>query len=179
MTINHRLCKNLYHHAGLMKLPIIFHLTQRHGGIYGLVDKVHVPGLEEVLREFPETIFIGHAPAFWNEIDGDIKPGNRGGYPKGPIKKAGRLWELMEKYPNLYGDISAGSGFNAISRDLEAGYRFIKKFHKKIFFGTDCFFVKEEPPEILTYFQNALKNKKITKTAYENIMSKNFLRVFK
>ena len=32
--------------------------------------------------------------------------------------------ELLRKYPNLYGDLSAGSGYNAITRDPAFGDAF-------------------------------------------------------
>ena len=178
MSITSPLCKNLFYHAGKEKMPVLFHLSPKRGGLYGLIDKPGLPGLEEVLREFPDTIFIGHAPSFWNEIDGELKPAARNGYPKGPIKKDGRLWELMEKYPNLYGDFSAGSGHNALTRDPDAGIRFIKKFNEKIFFGTDMFFKKDTPPMHMTMMKNALKNSLISKLVYENIMHCNFERMF-
>ncbi|MFA6715150.1 MAG: hypothetical protein WCS27_07220, partial [Victivallaceae bacterium] len=172
------LYKNLFYYAGKEKMPILFHLSPKRGGLYGMIDKPGLPGLEAVLEEFPDTVFIGHAPSFWNEIDGELKPADRGRYPKGPIRKAGRLWDLMEKYPNLYGDFSAGSGHNALTRDPKLGIRFINKFHKKIFFGTDFFFKKDSPPRHLTMMKNALKNGATSKPAYENIMHRNFERIF-
>ncbi|MCK5844697.1 MAG: amidohydrolase family protein [Victivallales bacterium] len=173
------LYKNLFHHAGECGLPVLFHLSPRKCGLYGVIDKHGLPGLEEVLREFPKTIFIGHAPAFWNEIDEDAKSSKaRNGYPKGPIKNEGALWRLMETCPNLYGDFSAGSGHNALTRDPETGVRFLKKFQKKVFFGTDMFMVKKEPPMHLVMMNDLLKNKKISKALYEDITHRNFERVF-
>jgi predicted TIM-barrel fold metal-dependent hydrolase len=178
LPVTDPLYKNLFYHAGLNKMPVLFHLSPRKGRLYGMIDKPGLPGIETVLKEFPDTIFIGHAPSFWNEIDGKLKPAARNGYPKGLIEKNGVLWKLMDKYPNLYGDFSAGSGHNALTRDPKKGIRFLKKFHKKIFFGTDMFFVKKAPPMHLIMMQDLLKEKKITKTVYENIMHRNFTRVF-
>ena len=179
LNVTDPLYKNLFHHAGECGLPIIFHLSPKKGGLYGMIDKHGLPGLEEVLREFPKTIFIGHAPTFWNEIDDDVKaPGKRNGYPKGAIINKGALWRLMETYPNLYGDFSAGSGHNALTRDPDVGAEFINKFHKKIFFGTDMFMVKKEPPMHLTMMNSLLADKKITKSVYEDITHRNFERVF-
>ena len=177
LPVTSPLYKNLFFHAGEENLPIIFHLSPKKGGLYGMIDKPGLPGLEEVLKEFPKTKFVGHAPAFWNEIDGNLKPSMRNAYPTGLIKKKGSLWNLMEKYDNLYGDFSAGSGHNALTRDPKKGIDFLTKFNKKIFFGTDMFFHKEEAPMHLTMMKEALDNKKVTKTIYENIMHKNFERV--
>lgn len=178
LPVTDRRFKNLFHHAGQEKMPVLFHLTGRCGSTYGLIDKPGLPGLEAVLAEFPNTLFIGHAPAFWNEIDGDLKRSLRDRYPKGPIEKDGSLWHLMESYPNLHADMSAGSGHNALTRDPESGIRFLRTFHRRVFFGTDMFFVKREPPMHLTMMREALAGKKITKTMYENIMHRNFTRVF-
>ena len=43
----------------------------------------------------------------------------------------------MRDYPNLHGDISAGSGYNALTRDPEFGVAFVNEFHDRLFFGTD------------------------------------------
>jgi len=172
------LYKNLFYHAGEEGLPVLFHLSPKRGGLYGMIDKPGLPGLEEVLKEFPKTIFIGHAPSFWNEIDGSLQNSMRNAYPKGPITKKGALWKLIKKYKNLYGDFSAGSGHNALTRDPKKGIEFINTFADNIFYGTDMFFQKEEAPMHLVMMQDALKNKTITKTVYEKIMHKNFERVF-
>lgn len=70
---------------------------------------------------------LGHSQVFWSEIGADVTMQNRSGYPAGRVTP-GRLVELMRDYPNLYGDLSAGSGFNAISRDLEFGCAFLEQF---------------------------------------------------
>ena len=49
----------------------------------------------------------------------------------------GAIDRLMETYPNIYGDLSAGSGSNAISRDLEFGREFLIRRQDRICFGTD------------------------------------------
>jgi predicted TIM-barrel fold metal-dependent hydrolase len=180
LPVDHPLCKALYRAAELEKMPMIFHFVTKAGVMYGVTDSLHLPRLEKVLQEFPRAIFIGHSPAFWNEIDGDLKQSQRNGYLSGPIKRKGRLWDLMEKYSNLCADTSAGSGYMALSRDQEKGMEFLQKFNKKLFFGTDRFSSIDEPiPPIIDFLKNGLKDKKLTKAAYENIMHKNFERVFK
>ena len=178
LPITHPLYKNLFHHAGLQNMPVLFHLTAMRRGMYGAIDKFHLPGLEEVLGEFPDTVFIGHAPAFWNEIDGNLSVKDREEYPSTPIRKKGRVQKLFAAYPNLYGDLSAGSGYNAVSRDPEVGYRFMQKFNRRLFFGTDRFESKDEPiPPILPFMKKARRTGKITNAAFENIMHRNYERV--
>jgi len=65
-------------------------------------------------------------------------------YPKGPVKSPMRVPYLLKKYSNLYGDLSAGSGFNAISRDPECGYKFLEEFQDKLLFGTDICHVNQK-----------------------------------
>ena len=43
----------------------------------------------------------------------------------------------MEKYPNIYGELSAGSGANSISRNLDFGREFLIRRQDRIMFGTD------------------------------------------
>lgn len=166
-------CQNLFHHCGQAGLPVLFHMADRVGGVYGLADDLGIPRLERMLRKFPNTNFIGHAMAFWAEIDGNVTPETRGGYPKGKIEKDGRLWELLRNYPNLYGDLSAGSGYNAISRDPETGIRFMEEFQDKLLFGTDICHVTQEVP-IVPYFESLRQNKTLSPIAYQKITNDNF-----
>jgi len=169
---------NLFDHCGRVGMPILFHLTGREGGTYGVIDRLGLPGLERALRKFPRTIFIGHAPAFWSEIAADVRAKTRDGYPGGPVRKPGRLWRLLSKHRNLYGDLSAGSAFNAIHRDPEVGYRFLEKYRRKLFFGTDRFTSADEPvPPMLSWLRDTCAGGHISAGAFEDIMSRNFLRV--
>lgn len=177
MPVTHPLYQNLFYHAGLEKMPLLFHFTGRRYGTYGARDAIHLPGLEKMLKQFPDTVFIGHGPAFWAEIAWDVDSRGREGYPRTPVEKKGRLWTLLEKYPNLYGDISAGSGCNALKRTPSVGFEFLSKFNKQLFFGTDRFGPGLPVPPIVGLMKDALQNKQITKTEYNNIMSANFKRV--
>lgn len=169
---------NLFAQCGELDMPVLFHLVDRIGAPYGLVDDIYLPRLEKALKELPKTIFIGHAMSFWAEISADVSEETRGGYPKGPITKLGRLQELLRKYDNLYGDLSAGSGFNAITRDPEYGYKFLEEFQDKLLFGTDFCHHNQEVP-IVDYIKNALKEGRISKTAYEKITRLNAEKLLK
>lgn len=169
---------NLFAQCGELDMPVLFHLVDRIGAPYGLVDDIYLPRLEKALKELPKTIFIGHAMSFWAEISADVSEETRGGYPKGPITKPGRLQELLRKYDNLYGDLSAGSGFNAITRDPEYGYKFLEEFQDKLLFGTDFCHHNQEVP-IVDYIKNALREEKISQTAYEKITRLNAEKLLK
>jgi len=166
-------CQNLFHQCGQAGMPVLFHTADRVGGVYGLADDPGLPRLERMLRDFPATNFIGHAMAFWAEIDGNITDEARGGYPKGKIEKEGRLWKLLRTYPNLYGDLSAGSGYNAISRDPEAGIRFMEEFQNKLLFGTDIGHVNQDVP-IVPYFESLRNERRLSTSAYQKITNDNF-----
>lgn len=170
------LCINLFRQCGKSGLPVLFHMADKIGGRYGLVDSIHLPRLEKALKECPETIFIGHAMAFWSEISADVSNKTRGGYPKGPVKHPGRLVQLLKKYPNLYGDLSAGSGYNAITRDRKYGYRFLQEFQDKLLFGTDLCHVVQEVP-IVDYFEEILKKGIISAEAHRKITHTNAERI--
>ena len=117
-------------------MPVIFHIGNDQND-YGVIDEMGLPRLEKVLQMFPNLKFLGHSQKFWAEISGDLTAEERDGYPTGKVVPGGRVVELMRKYPNLYCDLSAGSGFNAISRDPEFGYAFFEEFQDRLFFGTD------------------------------------------
>jgi hypothetical protein len=172
------LCANMYKHAGKIGFPIIFHMAvDVTYGLYGLADDLGLPRLERMLQAFPETIFVGHAMCFWAEISSDANDETRGGYPKGPIPSGGRVPELMRKYPNLYGDISAGSGFNALSRDPEFGFKFLDEFQDRLLFGTDLCHVGQVDP-IAPYLRKSLADGKISQEVFDKIADKNAIKLF-
>ena len=58
--------------------------------------------------------------------------------PPGPIKRGGVTDKLLADYPNLFGDLAANSGNNALSRDPEFTADFLKRHQDKLIFGSDC-----------------------------------------
>ena len=79
---------------------------------------------------------IGHAQTWWANISADVPATDL--YPKGPVKPGGLLDRLLDEYPNLYADLSAGSGYNALTRDEEFTAGFLERNHTKLLFGSDC-----------------------------------------
>ena len=129
-------CINLYRQAGQFGLPVLFDMQDRPDG-YGLRDEFGLPRLERALQLCPGTIFIGHGPTFWAEISGEVPSDSRSGYPAGPVAPGGATPRLMRGYANLWADISAGSGHNALTRDPAFGVEFLDEFQDKLMFGTD------------------------------------------
>lgn len=114
--------------------PITIHFQDGERGFnQGIADH-----LETYLKRYKRVRIIGHAQTWWANISADVPPPTKTLYPKGPVKPGGLLDRLMEKYPNLYGDMSAGSGYNALSRDEAFTAGFIKRHRKQLLFGSDC-----------------------------------------
>jgi len=170
------LCMNFFHYVEKAGLPLTFHLAPRQGSFYGLVDEVGLPRLERALIAFPKLVFLGHSQPFWAEVGRNlIEKGQRIPYPKGPVEP-GRLVELMRLYPNLMGDLSAGSGFGAVSRDLEFGCAFMEEFQDRLLWGTDIANVPQELP-IVDFFRKIEEEKLISEAAYEKITWRNANRL--
>lgn len=136
----------LFRAAAEVGLPILFHLDSVRN-----FDKPGLPGLESVLQQVPEGIFIGHAQGFWASISGDASANEMQGYPKGNVAPGGALDRLMDAYPNLYGDVSAGSGANAIMRDMNFGRDFVIRRADRLLFGTDFLRPQQEIPQFNLY----------------------------
>ena len=49
------------------------------------------------------------------------------------------MWQYLDTHPNLHCDLSAGSGFRAISRDPKVGRKFLMKYQDRCLFGRDYF----------------------------------------
>lgn len=157
-------------------LPLTFHAAPRFGGCYGCVDEVGLPRLEKVLKSFPKLVFLAHSQPFWAEISTDvIQDGKRVDYPAGRVTP-GRVVELMRTCPNLYGDLSGFSGFNAISRDPEFGYTFMEEFQDRLCWGTDIANVPQTLP-IVAYFHKLASETLISHEAYEKITWQNANRL--
>ena len=122
--------------------------------------------LERTLKACPETIFVGHAPGFWRYISGDEST-DPAVYPRGPITPGGVLHRLLDDYPNLWADLSAGSALTAISRDVDHGRDFILRHQDRLMFGRDAdgnrlqefLPTLDLPPEVMDKIrcENALK----------------------
>lgn len=117
--------------------PVTFHTITPEVQSYGVLDDPGLPRFEKVLRQFPELKFFGHSPGFWNEVSGSLGPGEKNGYPKGPVQPGGVLVRLLREYPNLNGDLSAGSGLNALTRDPAFTYEFADEFQDRLLLGLD------------------------------------------
>lgn len=172
--------ENLFRAAQSAGLPLTFHLAPQEGGFYGLIEEE--PGLkklERALQKFPDLKFFGHSQVFWGEMAANVDDMGRRGYPKGKITEEGAVAKLLRKYPNLYGDLSAGSGCNALMRDEEYAVKFLNEFQDKLMFGTDycaCSSVEllSKLGDFLLKFRD---EKKISDTVFQKIAKGNITRL--
>jgi len=91
----------------------------------------------KMLEKYPRVNFIGHAQTWWANIDKNHHD-QKVLYPKGKITAGGLTDRLLSDYPNLYGDISAGSGLNSLLRDEDHAREFLRRHKDKLLYGSDC-----------------------------------------
>jgi predicted TIM-barrel fold metal-dependent hydrolase len=139
-------CIALFRKAGELKCPVVLHLDvpflpdQKTGKPVAQAQWFggDVDNLERALQLCPQTNFIGHAPGFWRFISGDAET-NPEAYARGSVTAGGKVPRMLEKYPNLYADLSAGSGLNALRRDPKHGREFVLKFADRLLFARDYY----------------------------------------
>lgn len=155
-----------------LELPLLTHmndiLTNK-----GIVDEEGLVYLEKALKKYPKFIYIGHSQPFWVEIA--QYTGDRNAYQPGNVKP-GKLIELFNNYENLYGDLSANSGGNAILRDADFGIEFLDKYQDKLLYGTDTLSKNMHYP-LGAYLDSLLGQKKITREAYAKICNENAVKL--
>jgi predicted TIM-barrel fold metal-dependent hydrolase len=129
--------RRAYALAAELNVPILIHFQEvDHFENEGTWSTGFAAKFESVLKAFPKTTFIGHADAFWANVSADYH--NEAAYPSGPIARGGITDRLLGDYPNLYGDLSANSGNNMLSRDAEFTRDFLRRHQDKLLFGSDC-----------------------------------------
>jgi predicted TIM-barrel fold metal-dependent hydrolase len=92
----------------------------------------------KVLEKYSKTIFIGHAQTWWANIDKAYVDNNKNLYPKGKVTPGGITDRYLRDYANMFGDLSAGSGLNALKRDPDHARDFLLRHQDKLIYGSDC-----------------------------------------
>ncbi len=170
------LVQNLFRHAEDVRLPLTFHVAARVGGTYGLYDDPGLGQLEECLRRFGELKFLGHSQPFWAEIARLRAPEDRAGYPDYPVEAEGAVPRLMRRYPNLYGDLSAGSGHNALARDRGYAAGFLDEFQDRLLFGTDIC-TPDTPAPLADMLRELRDSGRISQTVFNKIARENAVKL--
>lgn len=128
--------RRVYDVCAEMQVPVMMHIQNYPHFPGEMPYNTGYPEFDKVLSTYKGTSFIGHGDLFWAHISADV-PTDRG-YPSGPIKPGGLTDRFLSDYPNLYADMSANSGNNALSRDPEFSRAFIVRHRSKLIFGSDC-----------------------------------------
>lgn len=107
--------KNMLLFAACAKvgLPVMFHMDRGRN-----LDEKGFTRLQNVLKAYPNLMIIAHSD-WWKGL-GD-----------------GSCGALLDKYPNLYADISCTVGRSAIGRDKVLAREFFVSHADKLLFGTD------------------------------------------
>lgn len=144
-------------------LPMLIHIDNLRN-----MDRPGLPGLEKALRKISDGIFIAHAQGWWASISGGVAQEQMQGYPKTEVAPGGAIDRLMDGYPNLYADLSAGSGANAINRDLSFGREFLIRRADRVLFGTDYLAPGQVVPQLELYHELSLPEEVQEKIFREN-----------
>jgi predicted TIM-barrel fold metal-dependent hydrolase len=113
-----------HHHV-----PVLMHF--QHDTYNMGIERLH-----KMLEKYPTVNFIGHAQTWWGNIDKNHSQPVL--YPKGPVTPGGITDRLLSDYANIFGDLSANSGLNALLRDEDHAREFLKRHQDKLLFGSDC-----------------------------------------
>lgn len=111
------------------RVPVLLHFEE---GRYNM----KLERFRRILEKFPSVTFIGHAISWWGNVDKAYDPSAP--YPKGKIVAGGLTDRLLADFPNMFGDLSAGSGLNALTRDEDHARGFLDRHQDKLIFGSDC-----------------------------------------
>lgn len=110
-------------------VPVLLHF--QHATYNMGIERFHT-----VLEKHPRVTFIGHAQTWWGNIDRNHEQTVL--YPKTKVTPGGITDRLLADYPNMYGDLSAGSGLNSLLRDEEHARGFLERHQDKLVYGSDC-----------------------------------------
>jgi len=172
------LVQNLFKHVEDVGFPLIFDISARRDGGYGLYDDPGLPQIEKCLQKFPKLIILGHGPAFWAEIGKLRSPADRSGYPKYSFDEEGAVPKLFRRYPNMYGDLSAGSGHNAFARNPAYAVQFLNEFQDRLLFGTDIC-APDQPARMAEFLENLMATGKISPETFAKIARGNAIKLLK
>ena len=179
MYADHPKMENLFSHCVKCDLPVIIHVSPSEGFNYGIVDDIGLPRIEKELKKFPELKLIGHSQPFWAEMSADVSEALRNDYPTGKVKE-GRLPKLMREYGNLYCDISAGSGANALMRDKEYAARFLEEFADRVLYGCDfCAVTNRHQFELDKFLDGMVEDGYLSFENYKKIVRENAIKLLK
>jgi predicted TIM-barrel fold metal-dependent hydrolase len=122
--------QKIYQLAQAYRVPVLMHWQ------FGMYNY----GFErfyKMLEKYPRVNFLGHAQTWWGNVDRN-NTDQSVMYPKGSVTRGGTTDRYLSDYPNMHGDLSAGSGLNALTRDEEFARDFLMRHQDKLVYGSDC-----------------------------------------
>jgi predicted TIM-barrel fold metal-dependent hydrolase len=177
MYVDDPIMDNFFYHCGECDMPVTIHIAPQSGGYYGIIDELGLPRLEKMLKKHKKLKIFGHSLLFWSEISADVTNETRDTYPKGKVTD-GRLAYLLREYDNLYCDLSATSGSNALMRDPEYAARFIEEFSDRLMYGCDiCATYNTHPFEFDVWLEKFREDKMISEENYYKFVRGNAERL--
>jgi predicted TIM-barrel fold metal-dependent hydrolase len=120
----------IYSLAAEHRVPVLMH-WQFQMYNYGF-ERFHT-----MLEKYPRVNFLGHAQTWWANVDRQ-NTDQSVMYPKGSVTPGGLTDKYLSDFPNMFGDLSAGSGLNALTRDEDFARDFIARHQDKLIYGSDC-----------------------------------------
>lgn len=179
MYADHPKMENLFSHCVACDMPVLIHVSPKEGFNYGIVDDIGLPRIEKELKKFPNLCLIGHSQPFWAEMSEGLTEDMRNDYPRGRVKE-GRLPKLMREYGNLYCDISAGSGANALMRDREYAARFLEEFSDRVLYGCDfCAVTNTHQFALDKFLDDMVADGYLSMENYKKIVRENAIKLLK
>lgn len=167
---------NLFSYCEELDLPVTIHIAPKMHGYYGIIDELGLPRLEKMLKKHKKLKIFGHSLCFWSEISDNTEE-IRSTYPSGKAT-GGRLTYLLREYENLYCDLSAKSGANALMRDREHAARFIEEFSDRILYGCDiCSRINTFPFKFDEFLTSMREGGEISEENYRKIVRQNAVRL--
>lgn len=164
--------ENLMRHCEKANMPFTIHIGLD-GGEYGIADEPEgLPKLEKALQKFPNLRILGHSQRFWYELSKYEYRDPDYNFNRGKVIPGGRVVELLRRYPNLLCDLSAGSGYNAMTRDPEFTYAFMEEFADRLYYGIDICHNKameSDMVKLAAFLDDAMLNGKISYDTYYKI----------
>ena len=110
-------------------VPVLLHF--QHAAYNMGIERFH-----KVVEKHARASFIGHAQTWWGNINRNHEQAEM--YPKTKVTPGGITDRLLSDYPNMYGDLSANSGLNALLRDEDHAREFLARHQDKLLYGSDC-----------------------------------------
>ena len=121
----------VYELAQEFRIPVLMHFETGASNIG--FERFH-----RVAAKYPRVRFIGHAQTWWGNIDLHHRQEQVWPEPNWPVTPGGITDRLLSDCANVFGDLSASSGLNALIRDKDHARGFLARHQDKLLFGTDC-----------------------------------------